>query len=245
MVKTKIIKVDLNFPEQSQDEIVIENPPDEYSEAKNEASINDIIQSEEKKSCDIPIKVKTINKQKSPVEEIVEEDHEAKPHDSKLQVSPATNVVEEIPIEKAKPIEAKPIEELPVEKKTANKTDDKVTCQHCNKQMSLKSLRYSHARNCNGLKQTIEKVSNEKVEKKKASQPVEQPPIEQSTIQTSQPQAPIIEKTYQPGILPQKQPFIDAIAIHPRIARMNAIKDRYSALGKQALHSGGGKMPFS
>ena len=63
MVKTKIIKVDLNFPEQSRDEIVIENSPDEYSEAKNEASINDIIQPEEKKSCDIPIKVKkTINK---------------------------------------------------------------------------------------------------------------------------------------------------------------------------------------
>ena len=123
----------------------------------------------------------------------------------------------------------------------------------------MKSLRYSHARNCNGLKQTIEKVSNKKVEQlssktralkrqvslvpeqKKASQPVEQPPIEQST---PQPQTPIIEKTYQPIVIPQKQPIINEIPIHPRIARMNAIKDRYSALGKQALHSGG-KMPFS
>ena len=41
--------------------MVIENPPDEYSEAKNEASINDTIESEEKKSCDIPIKVKKNN----------------------------------------------------------------------------------------------------------------------------------------------------------------------------------------
>ncbi len=84
----------------------------------------------------------------------------------------------------------------------------------------------------------MKKVSNAKVKNKKASQPVEQPPIEQSTL-------PITEKTYQPSILPQKQPIVNALPIHPRIARMNAIKDRYSALGKQALHSSGGKMPFS
>ena len=42
------------------------------------------------------------------------------------------------------------------------KEQPKVKCQHCNKEMSMKSLRYSHSRNCLGLKKTIEKVSDEK-----------------------------------------------------------------------------------
>ena len=42
----------------------------------------------------------------------------------------------------------------------------KVKCQHCDKEMTMKSLKYSHSRNCLGLKKTIEKVSNEKVSQK-------------------------------------------------------------------------------
>ena len=48
----------------------------------------------------------------------------------------------------------------------------KVKCHHCNKEMSMKSLKYSHSRNCLGLKKTIEKVSNEKVSQKEEVKPI-------------------------------------------------------------------------
>ena len=38
--------------------------------------------------------------------------------------------------------------------------------------MSMKSLKYSHSRNCLGLKKTIEKVSNEKVSQKEEVKPI-------------------------------------------------------------------------
>ena len=56
------------------------------------------------------------------------------------QKTPVEEVVEEVP----------PIVEV-LQNKQTNKPIDKVTCHYCKKQMSLASLRYSHARNCNGL----------------------------------------------------------------------------------------------
>jgi hypothetical protein len=39
----------------------------------------------------------------------------------------------------------------------------------------MKSLKYSHSRNCLGLKKTIEKVSNEKVSQKVEAKPTHSP----------------------------------------------------------------------
>jgi hypothetical protein len=73
----------------------------------------------------------------------------------------------------------------------------------------MKSLKYSHSRNCLGLKKTIEKVSNEKV-----SQKVEVKP-------PSSPITPVRMKTEQE---------------HPRTVRMNLLKERYNNLVKNAFN---------
>jgi len=71
--------------------------------------------------------------------------------------------------------------------------------------MSLKSLKYSHSRNCVGLKKTIEKVSNEKVSLKREIKPPSEAP----------PPPPIIQVITQEN---------------PRAARMNLLKERFNNL---------------
>ena len=54
---------------------------------------------------------------------------------------------------RAKPKE-EPVKEEPKEEaKEEPKGEDKVGCPHCGKQMSAKTLKYSHGPNCNGKKQ--------------------------------------------------------------------------------------------
>ena len=192
MVK-KIITVDLNFPTETVNEIVNE-PVDEYSAVKEEAAIE-------------PPPALTIAKPKrkpapKKVEKVVEE--------------PVIEAIKE-PIEEPKeePIE-EPIKETIVETVETvvvpTKDNLKVKCQHCNKEMSLKSLKYSHSRNCLGLKKTIDKVSNEKVSQKQEIKPPSEAP----------PPSPIVS-------IPVR------VQENPRAARMNLLKERYTNLVKNAF----------
>ena len=54
---------------------------------------------------------------------------------------------------KEEPVVEVPREEPKEEPKDEQKNDDKVTCSDCGKQMSAKTLKYSHGPNCNSKKQ--------------------------------------------------------------------------------------------
>ena len=146
MVK-KIISVDLNFPEKTEPPNENETPPeiedqkDEYAEVKEDANIIEAPTPE-------PPKPKRKAAAKKPVVEAVVES-------------------EAEPVKEVEPLkEAEPVKET-IQPKSED--TQKVKCQHCNKEMTLKSLKYSHSKNCLGLKKTIEKVSNEKVSQKNST----------------------------------------------------------------------------
>ena len=85
--------------------------------------------------------------------------------------------------------------------------------------MSMKSLRYSHSRNCLGLKKTIEKVSNEKVSQKTEDiKPIVAPPPK-----------PIVAPT-----LPVKMKT--QVEEHPRVTRMKVLKEKYNSLVQNAFN---------
>ena len=146
----KIITVDLNFPNESH--TIVNEPVDEYTAIKEEAAIGPppelTLQEEPKKRKPAP--KKAIIK---PVEEIVEP------------------VIEPVVEQIVEPI-IEPVFEPPKPKADPIREAQKVKCHHCNKEMSMKSLKYSHSRNCLGLKKTIEKVSNEKVSQKEEVKPI-------------------------------------------------------------------------
>jgi hypothetical protein len=184
MVK-KILTVDLNLPPEAVNETVNE-PVDEYAAVKEEAAIE-------------PPPALTVAKPKrkpapKKVEKVVEE--------------PVIEAIEE-PIEET--IE-EPIDETVESVVIPTKDNLKVKCQHCNKEMSLKSLKYSHSRNCLGLKKTIDKVSNEKVSQKIELKPPSEAP----------PPSPIVSVPIR-------------IQENPRAARMNLLKERYTNLVKNAF----------
>ena len=164
----KIITVDLNFPSEIQTvedrEEVNESPPvDEYTAVKESlgasssgGGVDDANEPSIDLEVETPLRAKPKRKPAPKkaialeVEQVVEPPLDA-----------GTQEVEE-PKPKAEP--------LPLGREEAQK----VKCHHCNKEMTMKSLKYSHSRNCLGLKKTIEKVSNEKV-----SQQVEvKPPLQ-------------------------------------------------------------------
>ncbi len=175
----KIITVDLNFPtETSTVEEIVNEPVDEYTAVKEEATIGPPPELTQPKPKRKPAPKKPVN---VPVSEPVFE-----------------QIVEQLP--------AQPLSEPVVEIKETQK----VKCHHCSKEMTMKSLKYSHSRNCLGLKKTIEKVSNEKV-----SQKVEVKPSEAS------PSAPVRMKTEQEN---------------PRTVRLNLLKERYNNLVKNAFN---------
>jgi hypothetical protein len=188
----KIITVDLNFPSEIQtvEEIVNDPPPgDEYTAVKEEASASgggvdagtqEVESPPRAKPKRKPVPKKAIALEVEPVLE--------------PPIDAGTQEVEE-PKPKAEP--------LPLGREEAQK----VKCHHCNKEMTMKSLKYSHSRNCLGLKKTIEKVSNEKV-----SQQVE-----------VKPPTPVT-----PGVKTEKE--------NPRTVRMNLLKERYNNLVKNAFN---------
>ena len=170
---------------------IVNEPVDEYSAVKEEAAIE-------------PPPALTIAKPKrkpapKKVEKVVEE--------------PVIEAIEE-PIEE-------PIEETVESVVVPTKDNLKVKCQHCNKEMSLKSLKYSHSRNCLGLKKTIDKVSNEKVSQKREIEP---PPRGGE----APPPPPIVS-------LPESVPV--RTQENPRAARMNLLKERYNNLVKNAFNN--------
>ena len=59
-------------------------------------------------------------------------------------------IVESVAVESDVEAEVEPATAPIVE----TKEQQKVKCQHCNKEMSMKSLKYSHSRNCLGLKKS-------------------------------------------------------------------------------------------
>ena len=209
MVK-KIISVDLNFPEKETTQTIetapeVEDQKDEYAEVKEDANI-----------IEAPTPEPPKPKRKAA----------AKKPDTAFASAPAEAIAE---VE----VETEPVKEAPVET-TQPKSEDtqKVKCQHCNKEMTLKSLKYSHSKNCLGLKKTIEKVSNEKVSQKTASAPP--PPA------ISPPPSPI-PYTNIPVKIKQQQPAYNFPSSeqpteHPRVARMKVLKEKYNNLVQNAFN---------
>ena len=114
-----------------------------------------------------------------------------------------------------------------------SKSEDtqKVKCQHCNKEMTFKSLKYSHSKNCVGLKKTIEKVSNEKASQKTA--PTSPPPLSPPPSPIPYTNIPVKTKQPQPAyICPSSEPPTE----HPRIARMKVLKEKYNSLVQNAFN---------
>ena len=150
----------------------------------------------------------------------------------KRKASAKKPVVEPVVEAEAEPVKEAPVEpvkEAPVET-TQTKSEDtqKVKCQHCNKEMTLKSLKYSHSKNCLGLEKTIEKVSNEKVSQKTAAPPAPPPPspIPYTNI-------PVKIKQPQPAY---NFPSSEQPAEHPRVARMKVLKEKYNNLVQNAFN---------
>ena len=87
----------------------------------------------------------------------------------------------------------------------------------------MKSLKYSHSRNCIGLKKTIEKVRSESaITKAKPREPSPQP---------TPPAAPATTiRTNDSIIIPQPH------KINPRAERMVILKERYINLVKNAFN---------
>ena len=130
----------------------------------------------------------------------------------------------------AEPVVEAEVEQQPIEEINQPKSEDtnKVKCQHCSKEMTYKSLKYSHSKNCLGLKKTIEKVSNEKASQKTASAP---PP----SAPPPSPYTDIPVKIKQPTpayICPSSEPHTE----HPRIARMKVLKEKYNSLVQNAFN---------
>ena len=178
----KIITVDLNFPNESH--TIVNEPVDEYTAIKEEVDIE-------------------------PVPELTQPKPKRKPVSKKVVNEPVVETISEPVVEQL----VEPIIEPVVEQQKAESIKEeaqKVKCHHCNKEMTMKSLKYSHSRNCLGLKKTIEKVSYEKVSQKVEAKQSEDPPS-----------VPVRMKTEQE---------------HPRTVRMNLLKERYNNLVKNAFN---------
>ena len=190
----KIITVDLNFPSETQaveDQEEVNDPPpgDEYAAVKEEASL------EPSPSVELtPLRPKP--KRKPAPKKVI-------PVDEPPLEEPPLIVEPPLMVEEAKAVPPPGREET-----------QKVKCHHCNKEMTMKSLKYSHSRNCLGLKKTIDKVSNEKVSQKREIEP----PL------------PCEEAPPPPPIVPVRTQE------NPREERMNALKERYNNLVKNALN---------
>ena len=205
----KIITVDLNFPpsEVKNEEVdEVEDKKDEYKEVVEEAA--DANPPPPLESSPGPSK-----RRKPPL----------------FRAKEKKNVAE--PVVEADPIEPEPVvvDPPPIKVGIDSKDTQKVKCQHCNKEMSMKSLKYSHSRNCLGLKRTIEKVSNEKVShlpKAEAPSPckAEEPP-------------PAYKLDAPALVLPVKmKTCAEQHMAHPRVARMNALKEKYNSLVQNAFN---------
>ena len=194
MVK-KIITVDLNFPEKTEPTIEnetvveVEEKKDDYTEVKEEANIIE--------APEAPKPKRKAASKKTVVEPVIEAEPETV---KEVEAEPET--VKEVEVETVKEVIQSKSEET-----------QKVKCQHCNKEMTLKSLKYSHSKNCLGLKKTIEKVSNEKVSQKTAQPPLS-PPVQ----------------------IKHPQPLSEPPPEHPRIARMKVLKEKYNSLVQNAFN---------
>jgi hypothetical protein len=186
----KIIKVDLNFPEKTEEKA----EPAEETEAPIAPSDGGASQEE--------------SVEEEPVEPVV------------VQAKPKRKAA-------AKKVDGggnpPPLPLPPPEPEPVAKTQDLVKCQHCNKEMTTKSLKYSHSKNCLGLKKTIEKVSNEKASK--ASQKATPKQAE-----APKPQGRIAKADLD------KAPPLTQPEEHPRVARMKAAKEKYNHLVKNAFN---------
>jgi hypothetical protein len=199
----KIITVDLNFPptevvDEEVDEV--EDKKDEYTEVKEDATLTVI---------ETPEPPKPSKARKPPTK-------------GKKPVAEPPPGVEVEPLLDAGTQEAEPVIEPVAEPKSED--TQKVKCQHCNKEMTMKSLKYSHSRNCLGLKKTIEKVSNEKVSQKTED-------IKPRTVSAP---PPTPEPILAAPTLPIKMKA--QVEEHPRVVRMKALKEKYNSLVQNAFN---------
>jgi hypothetical protein len=196
----KIISVDLNFPPaEVKDEEVdeVEDKKDEYTEVKEATEPN---------SPPPPLAPKPSKERKPPSK-------------GKKPVEPPLEAVVEPVVEVEPSLEAEPPTTQPKSEDT-----QKVKCQHCNKEMTMKSLKYSHSRNCLGLKKTIEKVSNEKVSQKTED-------IKPRTVSAP---PPTPEPILAAPTLPIKMKA--QVEEHPRVLRMKTLKEKYNSLVQNAFN---------
>ena len=201
----KIITVDLNFPptevvDEEVDEV--EDKKDEYTEVKEDAQMGE-------PNPPPPLESKPSKGRKPPTK-------------GKKPVAEPSLVVEVEPLIDAGTQEAEPVIEPVAEPKSED--TQKVKCQHCNKEMTMKSLKYSHSRNCLGLKKTIEKVSNEKVSQKTED-------IKPRTVSAPPP-------TPEPILVAPTLPIKMKAQVeeHPRVVRMKALKEKYNSLVQNAFN---------
>ena len=106
------------------------------------------------------------------------------------------------------------------------KNKDLVKCQHCNKEMTMKSLKYSHSKNCLRLKKTIEKES-----KRIPQPPLTTPPPPPEAPQTVSLPIKTIAKTKH-----QQSQEVIIEAVNPKAERIKVIKEKYNNLVKNAFN---------
>jgi len=156
------------------------------------------------------------------VEEVEEPEALADPQEESID---EPEVQQEEPVIEAKPKRKYAVKKVkepePIVEPEPVKTKDLAKCQHCNKEMTMKSLKYSHSKNCLGLKKTIETVSK----------PIPQPP----STTPPPPPAATVSPPIQTIAKTKPQP-ITIEAVSPKAERTKVIKEKYHNLVKHAFN---------
>ena len=157
---------------------------EELNEQRDEEQSNDIINDdttneiEEDKKEDIIEPAKTVKEKKTRVKkEKIITDEEVKPAKAKKprtkkekEETKPVDIPEPEPIEEVKP-EPEPIPVEEVKSKKKQKIFELVTCDKCNREMTAKTLKYSHESICPATNPPKEKVK--KIKKEYVQQPIQ------------------------------------------------------------------------
>ena len=136
-----------------------------------------------------------------------EEGKEAPPEVEAIEEETKEEVKEELP-EPINEVVEQPKEETKEEAKPKRQTQkDKITCAKCGKEMTIKSYRYSHEKNCQG--QLSERKVKPQSKPKQKAKPIPQTIYEESSEEEEQqPQQKPIKKK-QPVQQQPQNPLID------------------------------------
>ena len=163
--------------------------------------------------------VKVVDLQNEAVEEatpIPETIEEAK------QETPETEIINEV-VETANELPKEEIKEAEKPKPKRQTQKDKMNCGKCGKEMTIKTYRYSHEKNCQG------QLSERPVKPKAKPQPKAVPkPVREATSETRVPQ-PIYEEEQQETqpVIRQRPP--------PNVNPVSALAQHYQLLQQQYM----------